>query len=1067
MKNHFQTKVVLILSLLFILGTSVPMSVLASIPNTSGILRGVQPTSTTGSGTWSYATDGIITNSIPLKPNNGNSLVYHLDTPKNIRTLYVAGSGYVRLSVRNNAGVYLFDYYVNNFNIPVAVNWDNVQDITLYNPTTGSAYLNEIDMYTTDKAPPAEVTSLAYNISTRYLSWIAPTDSDLNSYQIYVNGVLKSTVAKSATQYQVKATDLGTGYNTFIVKTVDTNNNISDGVSVTVSIDSKPVGYLQGVVPTIVQGQGKDLSNITDHNLSTAGGIFTRNQNGSPTIFRFNLSAPRTINSAFLKFSGCGYSAYPIAFYNSSNELLANYEVICGSDSRTKKIIQNNGYTMLQAPIPNVSYVLFYNYVGLSYTFIDFTEFDVFGDISLPGVPIGLSGTPGLTNVNLTWNAVSDINPVKYYVYKNGVYIAAVDKSNTTFNVTSLLSGTSYDFQVSAVDTDGIEYAKSSVYRASTLTQEASSNADLSSLSVSQGSLNPVFSSDTLSYMVDVANDVTNISITPTVADSTATVEVNGVVVTSGQASEAIPLNVGLNEISIVSTAEDGTTKTYTINITRAVLAGATFEANLTTPTNSDVTVTITYPADATVKEYKIGNSSWTAYTGPVVLTANDTIYARYQDAYGNVSAETSYVVSNIDKIAPEGATFVANITAPTNTDINVTINYPSDAAIKEYKIGSGLWTAYTVPVVLSGNDTVYARSRDDVGNVSAETSYVVSNIDKIAPEDATFVANTIVPTNSDVTVTINYPSDAVVKEYKIGSGSWTAYSAPVVISANDTVYARSQDAAGNVSATTSYDVSNIDKIAPEGATIAADITVRTNSNVTLTITYPSDAAVKEYKIGNGSWTLYTIPIVLSANDTVYARSQDAAGNVSITTSYVVSNINHPPVWNPIGDQTVNEGEQLQFVVSASDPEGDMITYGASGLPTGATFNPDTRIFSWTPGYSQSGLYPNITFTASDGSLTTPITIQINVNDISPADLINLLKGMITNLDLPNKTMKNLLSTLGNALDKIDKGNNNAAEQQLYSLIKDVEKERGVTITDGQADEIISKIQVIISVINQ
>lgn len=45
--------------------------------------------------------------------------------------------------------------------------------------------------------------------------------------------------------------------------------------------------------------------------------------------------------------------------------------------------------------------------------------------------------------------------------------------------------------------------------------------------------------------------------------------------------------------------------------------------------------------------------------------------------------------------------------------------------------------------------------------------------------------------------------------------GIWTAYTAPVIVSENNIVYARGTDAAGNVSNVTSYAVSNIDKIAP------------------------------------------------------------------------------------------------------------------------------------------------------------------------------------------------------------------------------------------------------------
>ncbi|MFP3786917.1 cadherin-like beta sandwich domain-containing protein, partial [Burkholderia sp. SIMBA_024] len=84
------------------------------------------------------------------------------------------------------------------------------------------------------------------------------------------------------------------------------------------------------------------------------------------------------------------------------------------------------------------------------------------------------------------------------------------------------------------------------------------------------GELNADFDSAITRYTTDVVNDVTSVTVTPTVSDAQATVTVNGSVVSSGQSSSPIPLNVGGNEVNIVVTAEDSSTKTYSIHITRA-----------------------------------------------------------------------------------------------------------------------------------------------------------------------------------------------------------------------------------------------------------------------------------------------------------------------------------------------------------------------------------------------------------------------------------------------------------------------------------------------------------------
>jgi sugar lactone lactonase YvrE len=98
-----------------------------------------------------------------------------------------------------------------------------------------------------------------------------------------------------------------------------------------------------------------------------------------------------------------------------------------------------------------------------------------------------------------------------------------------------------------------------------------SDNANLTSLTLSAGTLSPAFSTETYNYSVTVANAVSSISVTPTVEQFDAKVTVNGTPVTNSTASSAIELNVGNNNITVVVTAEDdSTTKTYTINVTRS-----------------------------------------------------------------------------------------------------------------------------------------------------------------------------------------------------------------------------------------------------------------------------------------------------------------------------------------------------------------------------------------------------------------------------------------------------------------------------------------------------------------
>ena len=59
-----------------------------------------------------------------------------------------------------------------------------------------------------------------------------------------------------------------------------------------------------------------------------------------------------------------------------------------------------------------------------------------------------------------------------------------------------------------------------------TVTRAANSNADLSNLTLSDGTLNPAFDSNTTSYTASVPNATSSMTVTPTAADANATIQV-------------------------------------------------------------------------------------------------------------------------------------------------------------------------------------------------------------------------------------------------------------------------------------------------------------------------------------------------------------------------------------------------------------------------------------------------------------------------------------------------------------------------------------------------------------
>lgn len=95
--------------------------------------------------------------------------------------------------------------------------------------------------------------------------------------------------------------------------------------------------------------------------------------------------------------------------------------------------------------------------------------------------------------------------------------------------------------------------------------------------------------------------------------------------------------------------------------------------------------------------------------------------------------------------------------------------------------------------------------------------------------------------------------------------------------------------------------------------------------------------------------------------------------------------VNHAPVLAPINNQVVAEGGTLSFVVSASDQDNDQLSYSAVNLPAGATFNPQTQQFNWTPSYNQAGNYENVEFTVTDNG--NPLELDVELITISVGDV--------------------------------------------------------------------------------
>ncbi len=111
-----------------------------------------------------------------------------------------------------------------------------------------------------------------------------------------------------------------------------------------------------------------------------------------------------------------------------------------------------------------------------------------------------------------------------------------------------------------------------------------------------------------------------------------------------------------------------------------------------------------------------------------------------------------------------------------------------------------------------------------------------------------------------------------------------------------------------------------------------------------------------------------------------FTATDDRGKSTSFDIAITVQRGNRSPELDSVSNQAVTETGNLSFSVSASDPDGDTISYSLNNAPSGMQINSSTGAVSWLTDYSDAGSY-SITIIASDGSLSDSQLITVTVNN--------------------------------------------------------------------------------------
>lgn len=160
----------------------------------------------------------------------------------------------------------------------------------------------------------------------------------------------------------------------------------------------------------------------------------------------------------------------------------------------------------------------------------------------------------------------------------------------------------------------------------------------------------------------------------------------------------------------------------------------------------------------------------------------------------------------------------------------------------------------------------------------------------------------------------------------------------------------------------------------------------------------PSEDGTYPGKTGSNTWTFnWTAPPTNAGSIRFFVAGNAADNGVTpeydfiYTNSVTVQGTNRAPVFAALPNRIAAPGDRISFVVSASDPDGNQLSYSAGPLPN-ATFDPVQRVFSFAPSSDQIGAH-SITFTVSDGQLSSERVVEILVQNESNTSLTSLTKS--------------------------------------------------------------------------
>ena len=310
-----------------------------------------------------------------------------------------------------------------------------------------------------------------------------------------------------------------------------------------------------------------------------------------------------------------------------------------------------------------------------------------------------------------------------------------------------------------------------------------SSDATLSALGLSAGTLKPAFAADTTTYTASVANSAASVTVTATKnhADATDPVIKKGA---TEYADGTVPLDVGDNAITVEVTAEDGvSTQTYTVTVTRAEASAAPRLETLGVANaagGAALTLTPVFAADT--MEYN-GSPAYPVSLVTVTATAASGTTVAFEDGAGAALTDA------------DGATGFQAALVPGENVIKVKVTKSGASAYYTLTLTRAKpqvsITAVTASPATEGAALVFRVSRSAA---AADTLAVTVSVG----EDGAMVDDAL-ETSSAVTIAANQTSADLTVQTDADDATWEEHSTVTASTEPGDLYVQAQPAMAQI----------------------------------------------------------------------------------------------------------------------------------------------------------------------------------------------------------------------------------------------------------------------------